>query len=59
MAFGEKTTGGETTPCRLARGPWIPILSPGVIFEIRDGKLGREQVWVDLAAIQQQLNAAS
>jgi hypothetical protein len=25
------------------------------IFEIRDGKIGREQVWCDLAAIQQQL----
>jgi ketosteroid isomerase-like protein len=25
------------------------------VFEIRDGKIGREQVWCDLAAIQQQL----
>ncbi len=25
------------------------------IFEIRDGKIGREQVWCDLAAIQRQL----
>ena len=25
------------------------------VFQIRDGKIGREQVWCDLAAIQQQL----
>ena len=25
------------------------------VFEIRDGKIGREQVWCDLAAIQEQL----
>ncbi|MET0995878.1 MAG: nuclear transport factor 2 family protein [Mycobacterium sp.] len=25
------------------------------VFEIRDGEIGREQVWCDLAAIQQQL----
>lgn len=25
------------------------------VFEIRDGKIGREQVWCDLAAIQRQL----
>ena len=28
------------------------------IFELRDGKIGRENVWCDLAAIQQQLGAA-
>jgi predicted ester cyclase len=27
------------------------------IFELRDGKIGRENVWCDLAAIQQQLGA--
>jgi uncharacterized protein len=25
------------------------------VFEFRDGKIGREQVWCDLAAIQRQL----
>jgi ketosteroid isomerase-like protein len=28
------------------------------VFEIRDGKIGREQVWCDLAAIQRQLGCA-
>jgi hypothetical protein len=28
------------------------------VFEIRDGKIGREQVWCDLAAIQRQLGSA-
>ena len=27
------------------------------VFEIRDGKISREQVWCDLAAIQQQLDS--
>ena len=29
------------------------------VFEIRDGKISREQVWCDLAAIQQQLGVVS
>jgi len=29
------------------------------VFEFRDGKIGREQVWCDLAAIQQQLGCLS
>jgi ketosteroid isomerase-like protein len=28
------------------------------VFEIRDGKISREQVWCDLAAIQRQLGCA-
>ena len=28
------------------------------VFDLRDGKIAREQVWCDLAAIQQQLGCA-
>jgi hypothetical protein len=28
------------------------------VFEIRDGKIRREQVWCDLAAIQRQLGCS-
>lgn len=29
------------------------------VFELRDGKISREQVWCDLAALQRQLDAAA
>jgi ketosteroid isomerase-like protein len=46
-----------------------PFLMPGTsgpvsfrllhIFEVKDGKISREQVWCDLAALQRQLQPAS
>ena len=46
-----------------------PFLMPGTsgqvsfrllhVFEVRDGKIAREQVWCDLAALQRQLSASA
>lgn len=46
-----------------------PFLMPGMsgkvsfrllhVFELREGRISSEQVWCDLAALQQQLNAAA
>ena len=47
---------GRPSLCEGKRGPVSFRLLH--VFEIRDGRIAREQVWCDLAAIQQQLGCA-
>ncbi|MBX6392620.1 MAG: nuclear transport factor 2 family protein [Burkholderiales bacterium] len=47
---------GRPFLCEGKRGPVSFRLLH--VFEIRDGRIAREQVWCDLAAIQQQLGCA-